>query len=141
GLAVFAMVLVYLDAYALRAIDFFGLHSAAGAVYWGATLTLTAVGFVLWHRLSNVRVASVVGWATLAPGTGMVAMGLGYGLESGLCVFTAFGLAALTGLAHTRVSRGAVRATIVRVLLLCGAFAALLAAFVTAWFVEPETDW
>src|SRR5690606_31973738 len=76
GLAAFALLLVYLDAFALRANDFFGLGSVDSAIYWGSAIAVARVGFIAWHRLSAMRAASLVGWAGLAIGTGTLAWGI-----------------------------------------------------------------
>lgn len=141
GLAVFALVLVYLDAYALRANDFFGLAAADDAVYWGATVTTASVLFIAWHRLSHVRAASIVGWAGVPLGVGMLSWGLTDGMEPATRVFTVFAASTITGLAHGLIARPTFLGTLERMLLLSSASFALLAAFVVSWAVDPSHDW
>src|SRR5690606_16709727 len=50
GIAVFGVVLVYLDAWALQANDMFGLGAVDNQLYWGAVLLLSTIGFSYWHR-------------------------------------------------------------------------------------------
>ncbi|MHA6667812.1 SCO7613 C-terminal domain-containing membrane protein [Homoserinimonas sp. A447] len=141
GLAVFALVLVYLDAYALRANDFFGLGGADSAVYWGATVSIASVFFIAWHRLSQVRAASIVGWAGIPVGIGILLWGLMDGAEPATRVFTAFAATAVTGLAHGLVPRPPFHGTLERMLVLSTSSFALLAAFMVSWAVEPFSDW
>ncbi|MEY2847507.1 MAG: hypothetical protein RI885_172 [Actinomycetota bacterium] len=75
GIAVFTMVLIYLDAFAIRANDFFGAESVDDALYWGAAAVVSGVGFILWHRASGLRSPSIVGFATIAPGAGFTVAG------------------------------------------------------------------
>src|SRR5690606_38393391 len=105
GLAVFALVLIYLDAFALRTNDFFGLGTVESDVYWGATIAIASVGFIAWHRLSAMRSASIVGWAGLAIGTGTLAWGLSEGAESNTQAFIALSTAIVTGFTHLLIAR------------------------------------
>src|SRR5690606_35760666 len=50
AVAVFALVLTYLDAFAIRANDLFGVASVDGARYWGIVLLASGVAFITWHR-------------------------------------------------------------------------------------------
>ena len=81
GIAVFAVVLVYLDAFAVRANNLFDSSSGDPLLYWGGALVLSSVGFLLWHRLSRLRVPSIVAFAALAPGVALVAGGLSAPLD------------------------------------------------------------
>lgn len=72
GVGVLALVLFYLDAFALRANDFFGLASSDGRGYWGVVLLISAVVLVAWHRLAGIRSASIVGFGAFAPGVGLL---------------------------------------------------------------------
>lgn len=72
GVAAFAVVLVYLDAYAVRANDLMGAAGADPLLYWGSSLVLSSIGFLLWHRWSGLRVPSVAGFSTFAPGIGLL---------------------------------------------------------------------
>jgi hypothetical protein len=141
ALAVFALVLVYLDAYALRENDFFGLSAMSGPSYWGATLVIAGVAFVTWHRLSAVRAASVVGWPTIAPGLALLAWGAGSELEVGTRTVLSLALWSLGGLLHTFIAHGTFRGTIERMLVLGSSSLALVWAFAAAWFAEPDTVW
>ena len=73
GIAAFAIILVYLDAWAARANDLFGAGSSDGAAYWGWTLMVSAIGFISWSRLSGIRIPNVAGFAVFAPGFGLIA--------------------------------------------------------------------
>ena len=141
GLAVFALVLVYLDAYALRANDFFSLGAADPAVYWGATISIASAFFIAWHRLSKVRAASIVGWAGVPVGMGMLVWGLTDGTEPATRAFAATSAAALAGIAHVLVPQPPFRGTLERMLVLSTTSIALFAAFLISWAVDPFSDW
>ncbi|WP_349897146.1 SCO7613 C-terminal domain-containing membrane protein [Parafrigoribacterium soli] len=142
GIAVFAAILVYLDAFAVRANDLAGLASAESASYWGTALVASAVAFVLWHRASGLRVPNVVGFAALAPGLGLLVGGLAVGLDTPARYFAAFAAAGAAGLAHpfarTAVTSVA-RHTEVVVLLTMSSFALVCASF-TAFVVQPQNE-
>jgi hypothetical protein len=145
GLAVFAVVLIYLDAYALRANDFFGLATADAATYWGATITIASLGFILWHRVAGMRAASLACWAGLALGVGFLVWGLGDGVEPFARAFIALAAAATVGLAQALVPKplfaGTVfTGTVERMLVLSSTSVALAAAFLWSWAVEPLSD-
>lgn len=107
GIAVFAVVLVYLDAYAVRANNLFDSDSSNPQVYWGVTLLGSALGFILWHRLSALRVASVAGFAAVAPGAALLVYGLSESLEQPLRLFLSFAAMAAAGLLHPLAARRA----------------------------------
>ena len=141
GIAVFALVLVYLDAYALRANDFFGLGAVDGSIYWGTTITLASVGFVGWHRLSRVRAASIAGWPGIAIGIGTLAWGLGDGVETVTRIFIAVTATAVAGIVHTLVPRPLFAGSLERMLVLGMAIVAMVSAFLVSWAVAPSGDW
>ena len=76
GIGALAVVLVLLDAWAIRQNNLFGFGDVDGLLYWGATLTVCTVLFLLWHAVSSLRVASVAGFAAAAPAVGLLAAGL-----------------------------------------------------------------
>ena len=144
GIAAFAVVLVYLDAFAIRANNLFGAASSDALVYWGTTLVVTAVGFTVWHRASALRVASVSAAIALAPGAGLLVGGLAGGLESATRVFASLLAVALAGLAHPFLgartgARPAVSAPERAIAVGVGGLGAI-AAFFAAFFVTPESD-
>src|SRR5690606_22555865 len=73
AIAAIAVVLVYLDAWALRELTPW-VASIAGEPYWGAVLVLSAMGFVLWHRASRIRTPNIAAFLTVAPGVGLIAL-------------------------------------------------------------------
>ena len=100
GIAVLSVVLVYLDAFAIRANDFFGTGRTDGATFWGAALVLTAAGFLAWHRLSGLRTANIVGFSAIVPGVALVVGGLSQSADDGSRLFIAFASATLAGAVH-----------------------------------------
>lgn len=141
ALGVFALLLVYLDAFALRANDFFGLGSVDAAVYWGSTITVASLGFIAWHRFAAMRSASVVGWAGLAIGTGILAWGLAEGAEPATRAFIGFSAASLTTLSHVLISRPPFAGIVERMIVLSTAAISLSLAFLVSWAVGPDNDW
>lgn len=143
GIAVLAVVLVYLDAFAIRANDFFGSGSSNGAVFWGGTLAITSALFVLWYRASGLRAASIIAFGAFVPGIGLLVGGLldRESVDGASKYFLAFGAAALAGGIHrTAISpsaktRPANDGRPERILMLSATSIALFAAFVTAAFV------
>jgi len=73
GVSMFAIVLLYLDAFAIRGNNMVGAAEADAAAYWGWSLVITAIGFVAWSRYSRLRTPGIVGFATFAPGVALVA--------------------------------------------------------------------
>lgn len=146
GIAVFAVVLVYLDAYAVRANNLFGSESSDPQVYWGITLLGSALGFILWHRLSALRVASVAGFAAVAPGAGLLLYGLSEQLDQPTRVFLSFAAMAVTGLLHplaARRARGEAPASPgvpERAIVLTLASVGVVVAFAAAFFIR-ESFW
>lgn len=141
GIGVFAVVLVYLDAYAVRANNLFGSADADPQVYWGVTLLGSSLGFILWRRLSGLRVPSVAGFAAVAPGLALLVYGLADGVDEPVRLFAAFAAMAVAGLLHplaARRARGDERASAgipERSIVLSVASIGLLAALATAFTI------
>ncbi|MES2092308.1 MAG: hypothetical protein V4531_00645 [Actinomycetota bacterium] len=147
GIAALAVVLVYLDAFAIRANDFFGLGTVDGAAFWGAALLVTTTGFLTWHRLSGLRTPSIVGFAALLPGVALFVGGVAGPADGNSRLFAAFAAAALAGTAHLVVSRPATTTRPAfdghpeRIILLGLTGVALLGAFGLAATILPERPW
>ena len=148
GIAVFGVVLVYLDAFALRANDFFGLAAVDGAIYWGATVFVTSIAFMVWHKLSSLRTPSIVGFSAFAPGVGLLAFGLAKGGEFGTQPFLAVAAIAAAGLIYrwalpspaATAESGSTRNT-ERIISLCTTTLALWSGFFIAFMIAPSSDW
>ncbi|CAN5157440.1 hypothetical protein BH09ACT2_BH09ACT2_01850 [soil metagenome] len=147
GIAVLAVVLVYLDAFAIRANDFFSLGSTDVTAFWGATLLVTAAGFLAWHRFSGLRTAHLIGFVAMVPGTALLVGGLADGADDGTRVFVAFAAAALAGVAHrftgrpATATRAALSGRAERLLVLGFTGGALLGALVAAATLAPGRPW
>lgn len=142
GVAAFGVVLVYLDAFAFRANDLFDLGSTDPAVYWGAAVVAASVAFLGWRRMSGLRVPSIVGFATFAPGVGLLVAGATSDLESAARIFAVFSTIAAAGLIHLAAPLLSPRPlTMERALVLTTTGAALLVAAAAALTIEPESDW
>ncbi|MHC5795798.1 SCO7613 C-terminal domain-containing membrane protein [Lacisediminihabitans sp. FW035] len=147
GIAVLAVVLVYLDAFAVRANDFFGLAAVDGAAFWGSALITSAVGFFLWHRISGLRTPNIVAFSAVVPGMALLVGGLSGAADDGGRAFFPFAAATLAGAVHVLAFRPATadRPAIVgrpeRIITLGFTVGALLVAFATAASVAPPVAW
>ncbi len=137
AIAALAVVFVYLDVFAIRANDLFGAASADGLIYWGTALLVSSVGFAVWHRLSGLRLPSIVAFTTFAPAAALIAGGLTSQLDGSLRACVAFLVLAATALLHPLARPRVVE----RIISLCLALAGLLVAAVTAPWIEPAQDW
>ncbi|MBG6056624.1 hypothetical protein RCH16_001298 [Cryobacterium sp. MP_M5] len=100
GIGALAVVLVLLDAWALRQNDLFGLAGTDALAYWGVTLVACTVLFLGWHAVSRLRVASVAGFAAAAPGLGLLTAGLATGQPDATRLYLAFLGASIGALVH-----------------------------------------
>lgn len=141
GIAAFAVVLIYLDAWALRENDLLGAGRADATVYWGVTLIAAAIGFLIWHRMSALRIPNVVGFATFAPGVGVLVAGLTRDLETGTTAFLAFASVAAAGLVHRWAGRPGAPALVERVIVLSTSMVALIVSLLLTLWVGPDYDW
>jgi len=137
AIAALAVVFIYLDAFALRANNLFGAGDTDGFVYWGTTLILSAIGFALWHRLSRLRLPSVIAPVAAGPGLALAVAGLTQAWPDTTTAFAAFiGLAAsglLYPLAGAKVPE--------RYIALGLGIVGLLGGTGTALIIEPASDW
>lgn len=140
GIASFAIVLVYLDAFAIRANGFFGAGGLDGAVFWGAVLVVSAAGFVAWSRASRLRAPSIAAFTTFAPGVGLLAWAAAAPAPDGIRLAIGFLALASAGTVHrlaghrwtTRASARTER-SIALVASLLGLAGATFAAVVVIW--------
>jgi hypothetical protein len=137
AIAVLAGVFVYLDAFAIRANDLFGAASSDPLVYWGAALLVSAVGFTVWHRFSGLRVPSILGTTTFAPGLALLVGGLGETLDDGVRVFSVLLAVAIGALTHPLAGGRAVERTIS----LVSAVVGLVSAALVALLVQTSVGW
>ncbi len=142
GIGVFAIVLVYLDAFAVRANDLSGAADADGALYWGTTVVIAAIGFVLWHRASKLRAPSLIGFVTFAPGIGIVTYGLTARVDDTERVLVVLCAIALAGVIHRLAGRDAsgAGARVERSIVLATTVVALVVAILAAIFDSNPVD-
>ena len=146
GIGALAVVLVLLDAWALRQNNLFDLAGADGFTYWGVALIVCAALFLPWHAVSRLRVASVAGFAAAGPGLGLLVAGLASGQVAGR-VYLAFVAAAAGTLIHRLTAPGtrgfwpAIDRRAERIALLALGGASLVAAAAAAVLVEPGSAW
>ena len=141
ALAALAVVLVYLDAWAIRANDFFGAGNADEQLYWGIVLLVSAAGFIVWHRATGLRVASIAGFAAVAPGVALLAAGAGRELESSTVTWLGFLGLAIGALVHALAPVFAKGRRIERYVPIGFAFLGLVGALFAFPFTEQDSDW
>ena len=147
GIAVLAVVLVYLDAFAIRANNFFGTGGIDSSAFWGAALVVTAAAFLAWHRLSGLRTPHIVGFAAIVPGIALLVGGLSQAADDGSRLFIAFASATLAGVVHhwTRrpatASRPAFEGRPERLIVRGLTGIALFGTLVAASAVAPSQPW
>lgn len=102
AVSVFALVLIYLDAFAVRANDLFGLAAVDARLYWGAVLLGSGVAFIAWYRLARLRAASLVGYAVIPIGVAVVTSAYVDSLSAAAATYVVAIAASLAGLVqHT----------------------------------------
>lgn len=142
GIAAFAVVLVYLDVWAIRANNLFGASATDATLYWGVAVVLAAVGFIAWHRMSGLRMASIVGFATFAPAVGVLVSGLAEPHMTWVnrAFLTATAIVA-AGLIHPLARHGGKPALPERIVILATTALTLLAALVLAVGIYERFEW
>ncbi|MEO9013936.1 MAG: hypothetical protein ABI275_01315 [Terrimesophilobacter sp.] len=140
GIGTFAVVLIYLDAFAVRANDLLGLGSVRATTYWGITFVASAVAFIAWRRRTGPRSASIVGFATFAPGVGLVVAGATGQLEGTTSVFASLAAAAAAGVVHLAI-RTRVGSAVERLVVLSTTSLTFLLAFLAALVMDHDSDW
>ena len=141
GISAFAVVLIYLDAYAIRANNLFDAAGADGTVYWGMTLVVTAIAFIGWHRMSALRIPNIVGFATFAPGVGVLVAGATQHVDGGTQSFLVFSVIAAAGLIHRLATRPGQPATAERAIVLGTTVFALVISLFLVSGAYRDSDW
>ncbi|MGV8882495.1 MAG: SCO7613 C-terminal domain-containing membrane protein [Rhodoglobus sp.] len=143
SVAVLAVILTYLDAFALRANDLLVVGDSPGFAHWGGTLIISAVGFIVWNRFTGLRVASIVGFATVAPGIALLTLGLSEALPNALppyLALVALSIGCLTYPLAGRISRASGAALPERYTMVITALVAVVLAGVVALFLDRQTS-
>ncbi|MFE1646472.1 SCO7613 C-terminal domain-containing membrane protein [Microbacterium sp. P01] len=100
GIAVLGVILLALDAWAVRANDLFGAGATRPAVYAGVAALVVGVLLRVWARLSRLRAPDLVAVLALPTGLGLLVGGLS-GLESNAAIVAGLLGASVGGMAHT----------------------------------------
>ncbi|MCU1412035.1 MAG: hypothetical protein JWR04_2742 [Rhodoglobus sp.] len=137
AIAALAVVFVYLDAFAIRANDLFDAARSDALIYWGVALLVSAVGFAVWHRLSALRLPSVVAFISFAPALALLVGGLTNALDDDVRIFAAMLVLAVGALAHPLARGRAIERTISLILGAVG----LVIAGILAVFLQETYDW
>ena len=99
GIAVLGVVLLALDAWAVRANDFFGTAAVAPALYAGISILAVGVLCRVWAKLSHLRSPDIASVLALPIGVGLVVVGA-VSLPTGEAIVAGLLGAAAGGLAH-----------------------------------------
>lgn len=76
GVAVLAVLLVYLDVWAVQATGLFGADAVDSAQYWAIALLASAPLLLAWFRVTGMRAGSVAGFAAVPIGAGLLTWAL-----------------------------------------------------------------
>ncbi|EAR25525.1 hypothetical protein A20C1_04641 [marine actinobacterium PHSC20C1] len=131
ALSILAVVFVILDIYALRANELLVIGDTEGRMYWGGALLISSVGFMLWHRASNLVLINVVGFLVFPPAAALLVAGIASDRNfesSTLITVAAFAAASLI---HLIATHGTYRAIVERVVTAGYAMLALLVGLIS----------
>jgi len=112
GIASFAIVLVYLDAFAIRANNLLGAGTVDGYAFWGLTLVASGTAFAVWNRASSFRAPSIAGFTTFAPGVGLLAYSAASTAPESVRLGLSFIAVAAAGIVHRLAGRPATAANV-----------------------------
>ncbi|WP_203580733.1 SCO7613 C-terminal domain-containing membrane protein [Microbacterium hibisci] len=142
GIGALGVVLLALDAWAVRANDLFGAGSVDAAVYTGASALVVAVLFRLWARVSHLRGPDLAASLAFPAGIGFLVAGLvdapaGEAVTAGLLGAAAGGLAHALPAPWSSARRGA-EGVPERLVLAVAGVVALVGAALTALFLTGD---
>ncbi|KQW03735.1 hypothetical protein ASC66_16960 [Leifsonia sp. Root4] len=151
GVSVLAVLLVYLDIWAVQANDLFGAGGVDSAQYWGIAVLLSAPLLLGWFRFTGMRAASVAGFAAVPVGAGLLAWAVAAPSGQAIDPFQRPWLAAVVIVAAALVQLLAPRfgrslampraLHAERVIVLTLAVPAVPAAVILGFFVAPGEHW
>jgi hypothetical protein len=114
ALSALAVVFVVLDIYALRANDLLVVGDAEGRMYWGAALAIASLGFMYWHRVSNLVLVNIVGFIVFPPAVALLAAGVIADQEITAATVATMAALAAASLIHVVAAHGTYRAIVER---------------------------
>lgn len=143
GIAVLGVVLLALDAWAVRANDFFGTGAVQPAPYAGVSILVIGVLCRVWATLSRLRSPDIAAVLALPIGLGLV-VGGAVDLPTGEALVAGLLSASIGGLAHAlpapwSSARARADAVPERVTLVAIGVAALVAAAIAAAIVSLDS--
>ncbi|SDS61662.1 SCO7613 C-terminal domain-containing membrane protein [Microterricola viridarii] len=95
GVAVLAVLLVYLDLWAVQATGLFDADLPDPALYWAIGLLVSAPLLLAWFRVTGMRAGSVAGFAAVPVGAGLLGWVLGAPLDQATTGFARLWLVAI----------------------------------------------
>ncbi|MBX3092018.1 MAG: hypothetical protein KF801_05850 [Cryobacterium sp.] len=141
GISAFGVVLIYLDAYAIRANNFFDAGRSHNAIYWGIVVIATAIIFLAWSRVSTLRIPNIVGFGSFPIGVGILVAGLARQLPDASTAFLVFASIALAGLVHRLALRPGAPAVAERAVVFVITLIALFVSFAVCLAAFPHVTW
>ncbi|RRC95403.1 SCO7613 C-terminal domain-containing membrane protein [Schaalia canis] len=76
GVAVLGGILLTLDAWAIQALNFFGLASTPNSLYWGSALTLISILCLGWGWISHLQAPRIMAAIACIPAASGLVLGL-----------------------------------------------------------------
>ncbi|PID97542.1 MAG: hypothetical protein CSA82_03545 [Actinobacteria bacterium] len=84
GIAVLGIILIALDAWAVRALDFFRASTIPETIYWGSALLVIFVICLVWVRVTSLKTPRFAALLSVLPGLTLLNIGL---LDQAVAVF------------------------------------------------------
>jgi hypothetical protein len=130
ALSALAVVFIVLDIYALRANDLLVVGDADGRVYWGGALAIASLGFMYWHRVSNLVLVNIVGFVVFPPAAALLVAGVIADRDFTASIVATMAALAAASLIHAVAAHGAYRAIVERTVTLVYALLAFAVGLV-----------
>ncbi|WP_175957211.1 SCO7613 C-terminal domain-containing membrane protein [Schaalia sp. Marseille-Q2122] len=135
GVAVLGGILLTLDAWAIQALNFFGLGAAPQSLYWGVALSIISLLCVAWGWISHLRAPRIMAALACIPGATGLIVGI-FGDTAHLPALIPLGVAGViagTGLLSRTPAR-----PLEAGLVIAASHISALSVTITPWFSVPE---
>lgn len=135
GMAVLGGILLTLDAWAIQALNFFGLGTTPQSLYWGSALTIISLLCIAWGWISHLRAPRIMAALACIPGATGLIMGI-FGDTAHLPALIPLGVAGViagTGLLSRTPAR-----PLEAGLVIGASHISALSVTITPWFSVPE---
>ncbi|QYH35855.1 SCO7613 C-terminal domain-containing membrane protein [Salinibacterium sp. M195] len=132
ALSSLAVVLILLDIYAVRANELLVLGDSAGRMYWGGALMASALGFMMWHRVTGLRLVNIFGYLAFPPAVALLVAGIASNYDSEVSTLAAMAALAAASLIHVTAAHDSYRAILERIVTVVYALLAIIVGFTNA---------